>query len=44
MAFIPISIDSYIKKHLKSNPSDNEKDVRKKLNTALSDYNNGIKC
>jgi len=44
MAFIPISIDSYIKKHLKSNPSDNKKDVREKLNTALSDYNNGIKC
>ena len=44
MAFIPITIDNYVKKHLKSNPSDNEKDVREKLNTALSDYNNGIKC
>lgn len=44
MAFIPITIDNYVKKHLKSNSSDNEKDVREKLNTSLSDYNNGIKC
>ena len=44
MAFIPISIDGYIKKHLKSNPSDNEKDVRENLSAALSEYNNGIKC
>jgi hypothetical protein len=44
MAFIPISIDSYVKKHLKSNPSDNENDVREQLDTALSDYKKGIKC
>lgn len=44
MAYIPISIDSYVEKHLKSNPSDNENEVKEKLNTALSDYKRGIKC
>lgn len=44
MAFIPISIDNYLKKHLKSNPTDKEVEVREKLKTALSDYKNGVKC
>lgn len=44
MGFIPISINAYIKKHLKNNPSENEKDLRKRLNSALSDYKKGIKC
>jgi len=44
MGFVPISIDEYIKKHLESNPSDNEKDLRMRLNTALADYNKGVKC
>lgn len=44
MSFIPISIDNYVKKHLKSNPADKENDVRKKLKAALLDYKNGIKC
>ena len=29
MGFVAISIDGYLKKHLKSNTSENEKDVRK---------------
>lgn len=44
MGFIPISINEYIKAHLKNNPSENEKDLTKRLNAALSDYNKGIKC
>ena len=44
MGFIPISINEYIKKHLKNNPSENEKDLRKRLNSALADYKKRIKC
>ncbi len=44
MGFIPISINAYIKKHLKNNPSENEKNLRKRLNSALADYKKRIKC
>jgi len=44
MGFVAISMDKYIKKHLDSNPSENEKDLRKRLNSALMDYKNGVKC
>ena len=44
MSFTPISIDKYVKTHLKSNPSENEKDLRSRLNTALAEYKKGIKC
>lgn len=44
MGFVLISIDKYIKKHMESNPSENEKDLRKHLNSALADYNKGVKC
>jgi hypothetical protein len=44
MGFVAISIDKYIKKHLDSNPSENELDLRKRLNSALEDYKNGVKC
>lgn len=44
MGFIPISIKNYIKKHLKNNPSEDEKDLRRRLNAALKDYKNGVKC
>ncbi len=44
MGFIPISIDKYIKKHLKNNPSESEKDLRKRLNSTLADYKKGVKC
>jgi len=44
MGFVAISIDKYIKKHLESNPLEDEKDLRKRLNSALSDFNNGVKC
>lgn len=44
MGFVPISIDKYVKKHMESNPFDNEKELRKHLNSALTDYNRGVKC
>ena len=44
MGFVPISINAYIKTHLKSNSNENEADLRNRLNTALSDYKKGVKC
>jgi len=44
MGFVAISIDKYIKMHLDSNPSENEKELRERLNSALTDYKNGVKC
>jgi hypothetical protein len=44
MGFVPISIDKYVKKHLESNPSENKANLRKRLNSALSDYQKGVKC
>ncbi len=44
MGFVPISIKGYLKKHLKNNPGQNEKDLRKRLNLAIEDYRKGIKC
>jgi hypothetical protein len=44
MGFVPISIDTYIKKHLENNPTENEKELRERLNSAILDYKNGVKC
>ena len=44
MGFIPISIDKYVKMHLKNNPSENEKELRKRLISTLEDNKNGVKC
>ena len=44
MGFVPISIEKYIKMHLKNNPSENENELRKRLNSSLEDYKNRIKC
>jgi hypothetical protein len=44
MGFIPISINEFIKEHLISNPKENPKDLRTRLEAALSDFNNGVKC
>lgn len=44
MGFAPISIDNYVVKHLKNNPSENEKDLRIRLKSALADYHNGVTC
>ena len=44
MSFIPISIDKYVKLHLKSNPTENERVLRVRLETAVDDYKKGVKC
>lgn len=44
MGFKKISIEKYIKLHLKNNPSENKADLEKRLKDALEDYKNGVKC
>ena len=40
----PISIDKYVKVHLKKNPDEKENVLRVRLEAALDDYTKGIKC
>ena len=40
----PISIDKFVKIHLKKNPNENEKVLRVRIEAALDDYKNGVKC
>lgn len=42
--WIPITIDEYLKLHLKKNPNENEKVLRVRIEAALDDYKNGVKC
>ncbi len=44
MGFQRITIDKYIKLHLKNNPSENKADLERRLKNALKDYRNGVKC
>jgi len=44
MRFKPISIRDFIKKHIKLNPGENPQDLKKRLISALSDYEEGVKC
>ena len=44
MGFVAISIDKYIKKHLDNTPSEDEGDLRTRLDSALENYKNGVKC
>jgi len=44
MTFIPISIDEYVKLHLKSNPTFNEVELKERLNQALNSYKNRSRC
>lgn len=44
MGFVPITTDKYVEKHLKSNPTENKKDLRNRLNSALLAYKNGERC
>ena len=44
MGFQPISIDKYVALHLKNNPLENEKELRKNIQRAIEDYQNGAKC
>jgi hypothetical protein len=40
----PISIDRYVKIHLKKNPNEQEKVLRIRIEAALDNYKNGVKC
>jgi len=42
--WIPISIDKYVKIHLKKHPNENEKVLRVRIEAALDNYRNGVKC
>jgi len=42
--FIPITIDNYLKEHMESNPGENEKVLRIRIETALENYQKGVKC
>ena len=38
----PVSIDRYVKIHLKKNPNDNEKALKMRIDAALEYYKNGM--
>jgi hypothetical protein len=42
--WIPISIDEYVKIHLLENPDEKENVLRVRIEAALDDYKNGVKC
>jgi hypothetical protein len=42
--WIPVTIDEFVKIHLHENPTENEKVLRVRIEAALDDYKNGIKC
>lgn len=44
MGFKRITIEKYIKLHLKNNPNENKKDLERRLKSSLKDYQNGVKC
>lgn len=44
IGFYPISIEKYVKLHLKINPGANRAEITKALKEALADYKNGVKC
>tara|TARA_R110000868_G_scaffold255231_1_gene511778 strand:+ start:364 stop:657 length:294 start_codon:yes stop_codon:yes gene_type:complete len=44
MGFISISINKYVEKHLINNPFENEMDLRKRLDSAIEAYQNGVRC
>ena len=44
MGFKIIPIDDYINLHLKNNPTENKAELRRRLENALNDFKNGVKC
>jgi len=44
MAFKAISLNQYIKLHLKSNPDTNKAELKKGLLAHIQDFKNGVKC
>ncbi len=44
MGFVSISIQSYIKIHLRNNPTEDKSTLTRNLKRALSDFQSGVKC
>ena len=44
MGFVSISLESYVAKHLKSNPGDSPKAIRAALRSALRAHRSGTRC
>ena len=44
IAFTPISIEDYIRSHLKHNPSASRKEIESALRSAIADHKAGIRC
>lgn len=44
MKFIPISLDAYVKQHLENYPETNERNLRNRLEEALSAFQSGVTC
>jgi hypothetical protein len=44
MSFVPISLQEYVKKHLKSNPGEKAEEVTAQLQSALDDYKADRRC
>ncbi len=42
--FTPISIEDFIKLHLKGNPDTSREEIETGLRSALADYKAGVKC
>lgn len=41
---VPISIETFVKKHCKNNPEENPAQLRKNLKQAVTDKKNGATC
>jgi len=44
MGFLPIKLSDYVRKHLKANPREKEREVTARLRRALADYKAGARC
>jgi hypothetical protein len=42
--FIPIKLEKFVEKYIKSNQGTSRKEITNRLKAALSDYKSGIKC
>ena len=42
--FVPISLDDYVRLHLKSHPRADAADLRARLGRALEGYRSGLRC
>ena len=44
MDFVGISLNKFIKQHLKANPDSDKQILKKNLKDALADYRSGVRC